>query len=467
MAVNNGLITYPVGVGEVCNVLVTNHADVGWVCTRDTLINKFAKYKPVRLQNVIDTTVINGVAQLNNDKTWKSTAKWWRGDDGRCGLSISVYDTEYKLTQGFTNDWAYLPPRGSSVTPNEPYRLIDFNQYNHTARCPFEVYITGDYRDEDGNAGFYITHQGTHNCLFFQYDFPRDPTGVQIEDLKMQDDKGVFHNYDDMYVGILMTFGLCTPNNEVTGFIKINPKPIGTSISRDEQWGNGYNRTIYVNEIELYPNGGGANGTWYLYPFVTPNGVRDEGGVDVPFNPWTGPISKNTTAPTAFGLTSISLPISNPNAPAVCVCLVGGVNIYTVLTITSLTWAVGSFKFKFNMVATNTGTIRGGYYGTYDIYVLDSDDHIYDDTSGNPNPEDYYEGNKILGHITPTNVYIDLNPNETQTYTHLTFGGSSADGVTVSTPYAPNVDTNIKNLLIKIVSGDYRVNAYTTWHYRD
>ena len=37
MAVNNGLISYPVGVGEVCKTLGTNHADVGWVCSRGTL----------------------------------------------------------------------------------------------------------------------------------------------------------------------------------------------------------------------------------------------------------------------------------------------------------------------------------------------------------------------------------------------------------------------------------------------
>ncbi len=91
MAVNDGLITYPVGVGEVCKVLRTNHADVGWVCSRGTLINKWAKYKPVILPNVIDSTVINGVQQLNTStKQWLSTATWWRGTDGKCGLNATV-----------------------------------------------------------------------------------------------------------------------------------------------------------------------------------------------------------------------------------------------------------------------------------------------------------------------------------------------------------------------------------------
>ena len=66
--------------------------------------------------------------------------------------------------------------------------------------------------------------------------------------MKSKDGKGIFYNYSDLYVGVLMTKGKVTPTADAWGVIKINPKPIGTSIDRDEEWGNGYNRTIFLTE---------------------------------------------------------------------------------------------------------------------------------------------------------------------------------------------------------------------------
>ena len=461
MAVNNnGLIYYPVGVGEVCNVLRTNHADVGWVCSRGTLINKWAKYKPVILPNVIDSTVINGVQQLNTStKQWLSTATWWRGTDGKCGLNATVYNREYDLTQGFESDWGYNPPTGGMAAP---YRLIDFNYYNHKAQMPFRASIMGDAYDEDGYAVFYITNTADRKAVFCQYTFPQDDTAVKIEDLKSKDDKGIFHNYDDLYVGVLMTLGKVTPTANAHGVIKINPKPIGTSISRDEEWGNGYNRTIYITEGELNVISGG---TWYVYPFITPNGVRDEGGVDVPFNTWDGTIGKNITGSDQFGLTSISLPTTqngSTNPPIVMKSSIGGASCTTSMTISNLTWAsgTGTFQFKFTIVATNSGVLEFTSTSYYHIYVLDPDDVNYQGADG------YYQTKKILGVITPMSVYINILAGSSVTYTQTHWDSTATNGIMVASEYTPSLRPQTTRLQIMVVSDDGKFFAWENVNYR-
>lgn len=454
MAVNNGLISYPVGVGEVCNVLRTNHADVGWVCSRGTLINKWAKYKPVIYPNLINT-----YDQLNSDKTWKSTATWWRGTDGKCGLNATVYNREYDLTQGFESDWGYNPPTGGMAAP---YRLIDFNYYNHKAQMPFRASIMGDTKDEDGYPIFYITGRNDRKAVFCDYNFPQDDTAVKIEDLKSKDGKGIFHNYDDLYVGVLMTKGKVTPTVDAWGVIKINPKPIGTSIDRDEEWGNGYNRTIYLTEEEIANS---QSGTWYVYPFITPNGVRDEGGVDVPFNTWHNNIGKNIThVPPAFGLTAISLPTTengSTNPPIVMKSSHGGAYCTTTMTISNLTWYNGAFKFKFTIVATNSGVLEFTSTSSYHIYVLDPDDTKHEEA------EDYYNTHKILGERSiGKNIYIDLKAGKSATYTQTTWDSDATDGIVVPTPYIPADRPQTTRLQIMVVSDDGKVSAWEFVNYR-
>lgn len=453
MGHSNGKITPPVNTADVSYVTRRGSNDVGTLCGSNPMINKFAKYKPVRLQNVIDSTVINGVQQLNTStKQWLSTANWWRGDDGKCGLNVNVYDTEYKLTQGFESDWGYLPPRGNSVTPKEPYRLIDFNYYNHSAQMPFRASILGDAIDEDGYPIFYITNNSSRKAVFCQYTFPQDDTAVKIEDLKSKDGKGIFYNNSDLYVGVLMTKGKVTPTADAWGVIKINPKPIGTSIDRDEEWGNGYNRTIYLTEGEIANS---QNGTWYVYPFITPNGVRDEGGVDVPINPWNGDVSKNATA---FGLVSISLPMTESgttNPPIVMKASVGGASCTTTMTLSNLTWYTGAFKFKFTIVATNSGVIEFTSTSSYHIYVLDPDDTNYQGAEG------YYQTRKILGERSiGSSVYIRLLAGASATYTQTTWDSDATDGIQVATPYVPADRPQTTRLMIMVVSDDGKVSAY-------
>ena len=62
MSNSNGLITYPVNTYDVANVTRKGSNDVGTLCGNNAMINKWAKYKPVR-QSDCDTT-----PQLNSER---------------------------------------------------------------------------------------------------------------------------------------------------------------------------------------------------------------------------------------------------------------------------------------------------------------------------------------------------------------------------------------------------------------
>lgn len=146
MSNSNGLITYPVNTYDVASVTRKGSNDVGTLCGNNAMINKWAKYKPVR-QSDCDTT-----PQLNSDKTWNDNytvggvkKPWWKANDGKCGFVLNPATTGTTLVTDWSTNWVYQPPRGGTVTPNEWYRLIDFNHYLHTAPAPVEVYALSIY----------------------------------------------------------------------------------------------------------------------------------------------------------------------------------------------------------------------------------------------------------------------------------------------------------------------------------
>lgn len=103
-------------------------------------INKWAKYKPVRL-TVLGTDDQLEEDAVNHRMVWKSTADWWKGSDGLCGLSIPSYPSGADL-DGETVMWQYLRPRGlngSGQGAHEWYRFKDFVEYNHNAIVPLGI----------------------------------------------------------------------------------------------------------------------------------------------------------------------------------------------------------------------------------------------------------------------------------------------------------------------------------------
>lgn len=143
MGYSSGKLTLPFtleeNVGDVEQAVGHTSGDLETVIKYGN-INMWAKYKPVSYANW-DTD-----GQLNSDGTWKSSADWYKANDGRFGLSFTEYSFDMGVNSiinalnslassidGELNGWRYIRPSGGS---NSPYRLLDFNRYNANADYP-------------------------------------------------------------------------------------------------------------------------------------------------------------------------------------------------------------------------------------------------------------------------------------------------------------------------------------------
>ena len=126
-----------------------NAGGTAWTVVARTDINVWAKYKPVRYP-YLDTTknpTDHTQAWLNDNGSWKTNAYviWWRNPQNvygetiyTCGFAIPA---SAGISENIANDlgaWEYLKPQGGA---SQPFRLLDFNQYLPSARCPFEVIL--------------------------------------------------------------------------------------------------------------------------------------------------------------------------------------------------------------------------------------------------------------------------------------------------------------------------------------
>ena len=131
-----------------------NAGGTAWTVVARTDINVWAKYKPVRY-GYLDTTKNPSDASqawLNANGSWKTNAYviWWRnpkniyGEEiNTCGFSIPGMSGVTQYIADALGAWTYLRPRGvgtdGGVQYYEPFRILDFNQYLPSARCPFSI----------------------------------------------------------------------------------------------------------------------------------------------------------------------------------------------------------------------------------------------------------------------------------------------------------------------------------------
>lgn len=390
MSNSNGLITYPIGVVEVCNVLGTNHADVGWVCSRGTLINKWAKYKPVIYPNLIDTT-----GQLNSNKTWKSSATWWKASDGKCGFTINLRTDSAALVNNWGTDWTYNPPTGGTAAP---YRLIDFNYYDHKAVSP--VYVT--YPSE------YVRNQGNDLNVLFNA-FYGNSNRLLLTDFL----NGIWNSQtQNMYCGVLVTIGVRDSgySDQMTKISVVNPTPLGSGSTDAEK----YNRTVSVPYNRLSNVNEGAE--IKIYPFLCQNAYAIQEKPDVNGNHATW----------AYGV------VSCPSEMATIYV----VNAWLEATLSNVTCNYGqggnSVQVVFNYDVTGHNGFSKSNVTPY-LYVLDNDV----DTSGQyPDYEKKY-GRHIISYGSALNnpkvggtFSINVPDGATRNYTQATlFENSSSYAV--------------------------------------
>lgn len=175
MSHNNGITRAPVGIVDAQKAFYNNSDDLATIILNG-IYNPNSKYKPVRLYG---NDTITGQFDRTNNK-WLSSATWWRGSDGKCGLDIvtftsagsmsNPYSFLYKLKNGEL-PWNYLRPQG---TINQPFRLQDFAENDNNAERPI-----GTCSVQDG-AIVWVDRQG--QTLQIDYDAPIDERNLTLKD---------------------------------------------------------------------------------------------------------------------------------------------------------------------------------------------------------------------------------------------------------------------------------------------
>ena len=97
----------------------------GHLCTHPN-VNKWSKWKPIRV-NKTEGITISDIRAMNS------------------GLSIPTQLSEIEMMTAYRSNpiqlWVYNQPRGSTVSPVEPYRVGDFRSYEHSAQRFYDVVI--------------------------------------------------------------------------------------------------------------------------------------------------------------------------------------------------------------------------------------------------------------------------------------------------------------------------------------
>lgn len=104
-----------ISVSDCQAVFSTSRNTFGDVIANED-INKWAKYKPLRSSKL---GVLTDAERVERNH----------------GITMTKYTSPAALVSGYTNDYAYLRPRGKN-TYNEWFRRGDFNGYNHYAEGP-------------------------------------------------------------------------------------------------------------------------------------------------------------------------------------------------------------------------------------------------------------------------------------------------------------------------------------------
>ena len=119
------IVSAPVEIADIQSAIGSD-SDNLYTLSVTPNINKWAKYKPVQLnQNFVND-------QLKADLTWKDDATWWKAQDGKCGLSYLTFGTAALVKAAIDNKttvWSHVAPTGH-------VRQTDFNQYDHLAIPP-------------------------------------------------------------------------------------------------------------------------------------------------------------------------------------------------------------------------------------------------------------------------------------------------------------------------------------------
>lgn len=336
MPVIDGIVqvtsTQGVSLGDISTGIGLSSLDLGTLC-KSTLINKWAKYKPIRHSNVGYVT-----------ESDRATAKQ--------GMTVTKYTFPTTLRDNFANEWAYLQPR-EGQSPQEWFRAFDFIQVNnsgvpvvgHGYNRKAAVPISGWFNKPEGEH-----YLGTIDLLASfglrpSAQTPQDQDSVKLSDVS-QDATG----FGDMYLGIMLFYGTTLANSTYAG-LKTYTDSGGTV--RNISWLESNNIQfvdISFTDADLPVPNGAASRTYYFMPVIS---VASAATLDTNTNKYTGGIY---AVPNADIATLIVKPASSAN--------------FLVVQAVSHEFSYGGGRLSVSVPTRMWGT-RGTYAANiyYDLYA--------------------------------------------------------------------------------------------------
>lgn len=164
MSLNNGIISAPVSIDDVKRVLGKSSNDLATLCKADN-INKWAKYKPIKLSKLFDITEKDRISAkygLSFTKNAVLTTMFQRASV----ISQSSYSLDSIIKAA--SAWTYIKPTGGA---NSPYRLedfinVDFPRYNGYDKSTLPPLGNFNY----SNIGLDVYNNGSVSTLSSSYD---------------------------------------------------------------------------------------------------------------------------------------------------------------------------------------------------------------------------------------------------------------------------------------------------------
>lgn len=233
MSYSNGKIseTDPVTVTDVQTALSSPSKDVGTLCASSS-VNIWAKYKPVVLAEIVPL---------------RSSA-WWKGTSGKCGMDIDTYTSLNALFSALSGgDWEWGREQVTGGTA-APFRLLDFQGYNHRAENPVGAIGGTSYTISSGK-------------ITVQYDM----AAVGADNLTLSDIEINGTGLDEFYLGIYAYGGtgstqsfFCTAAQPFTSSTDMSIEIDGLT----DSYAGTYTIIPFFSSVPLSLNGQAQSGTF-------------------------------------------------------------------------------------------------------------------------------------------------------------------------------------------------------------
>lgn len=315
MANSDGIITAPVGIDtDIAPVLGLYNYNLGYICANTHgQIKPWARYKPVKY----------------NSSSPADGEKWWKAVDGDCGITIKQianYKDSVNYADGGMNGWVYSPPTDND---NFPYRVLDFDGYNHNAKPPIHDFtVPATATNKFSSSSF------TASCAIMA-------TSVEGGNTLSLDD---FATLRGCYFGVY-----CVKQGSTT---------VSRRATADQPIDGGYAKV----KINTY---GMSTGKWDVYPFIS-TAVLGQNELDVANTCYSIPYAKMQTIEIIDSYITITvhtpaLPSTLPTSPYFLTVTVNVTNsASSSTTFTNNYWRVRYSDKTFNdamTVGETSGTI--------------------------------------------------------------------------------------------------------------